>query len=401
MLWNEDELRYLKECAEKADNAADAAREFIKKYPRGFHSARIKIGELKYNNPKNIKAIKGVTFEEKSQILKLKSEILGLKSDLKEAIKLAHTDQKLVEIIQEIKGKKFNKIPSWIHKKRKASLHGIPSIFASDWHFDEMVFKEQVGGLNSYNHEIATQRVNNLFNKSLDIFLNTYAKPSYDGIHLIFNGDMVSGNIHEELRETNCQPILKTVFDLSSLIIQNITNVRKEFKKVFVTWTVGNHGRLDKKPRAKNRVFDNYEWLIGQHVAKHFEDDTEVTFLIPESAECIYELYNKRFLQLHGDVFKGGNGIGGILVPILRGFAKKSQNYSAVGKPIDTMIIGHFHQYIHLNYLVINGSIKGFDEFSQHMGFPFQQPQQAAWINHPEHGMIHRTPIICDYMGEK
>lgn len=396
--WTDEELEYLKKCGNETNSKSDAARKFIETYSRGFNGARVKLSELELNPapPKKTEIKDPVKIEEKTQIARLRDEISSLRSDLKEAYKLAHTDQKLVEIIQEIKGKKFDQTPSWVCKKRKTSIHGIPTLDCSDWHLDEFVFKDQVNGLNAFDHEIGFQRVDHLFYKFLDIYLNTYSKPDYDGLHLMFNGDIVGGNIHEELRETNAQPILKTVYDSVNSISKNIRECKKEFKKIFITWSVGNHGRLDKKPRAKNRVFDNYEWIIGQFVAKQFEDDPDITFLIPDAAEFTFEIYNTRFLQLHGDAFRGGSGIGGILVPILRGFAKKSQTYAAVHKPVDVMLIGHFHQYIHLSNLVINGTLKGVDEYSLLMGFPYEKPQQASWINHPEHGMIHRTPIICN-----
>lgn len=388
--WSEDEILKLKSAVDCSESPMQAAIKLSAQIGRSIESCRHKIRSM------GLEEQQGLTTDEKSQLVKLRNEISSLKSELKDAYKMAHTDEKLVEIIQEIKGRKFNIIPSWTVPKKASVTHGIPTIKCSDWHFDEFVYENQINGMNKFDHQIATDRVNHLFKTAVNIFMNAFAKPSYEGIHICFNGDICNGNIHEELRETNCQPILKTVYDLSNLITQNIKNVRKVFDNVFVTWTVGNHGRIDKKPRSKNRVFDNYEWIVGQFIAKNFADDPNVTFLIPDSSEVTFEIYNKRFLQTHGDVFRGGNGIGGILVPILRGFAKKSQNYSAAHLPIDVMLIGHFHQYIHLSNVVVNGSLKGFDEYSMQMGFPYEKPIQAAWINHPEYGMIHRTPIVCD-----
>jgi len=290
----------------------------------------------------------------------------------------------------------FDKQPDWIHEPKHHETIGIPTLNISDLHYDETVDKNQVNGMNEFDHEIANKRLNFTFQECTDILMNRYTNPRYDGFHLILNGDLFSGNIHEELRETNHQPILKSLVDLRGVLYQNIKNLVDTFGKVFITCEPGNHGRLDKKPRAKNKVFDNYEWLLYQNLAHDFIDDDRVTFLIEDSWECTYEIYNTRYFQTHGDCFRGGSGIGGILVPILRGMAKKQQIYSAIKKTFDVMVIGHFHQLIMMDNLVVNGTVKGMDEWCLQMGFPYQRPQQGMWVNHPEHGMILKTKILCD-----
>jgi len=65
------------------------------------------------------------------------------------------------------------------------------------------------------------------------------------------------------------------------------------------------------------------------------------------------------------------------------------------------MMLGHFHQYIHTNNIIVNGSIKGYDEWVNLMNFSFQRPIQSLWINSPVYNeMVLRTPILCDsYKG--
>ena len=334
--------------------------------------------------------------ETQLEIVRQKQEISLLKSALTNAQKLALSNEKLVSLIHGTSNRKFDKKPKWLTKSSKKTLNGIPLLFISDVHFDEYVDPNQINGVNEYSHDIAVQRIRNTFEKSVDVLTRFIAKPNYDGAIIALGGDMLSGSIHEELVETNEAPILSSILEMTQLLIDGINLFADKFNKVFVPCVVGNHGRLHKKPRHKNRVFDNYEWLIYQYLAKHFLSDSRVTFFIPDGPDAVFNIYDKTFLLTHGDQFKGGSGISGIFSSLQLGLHKKQKKQAAIHSPFDVMMIGHFHQYIHTNSLVVNGSIKGYDEFANTCNFPFEPAQQALWINHPEHGMVFRTPILCE-----
>lgn len=333
---------------------------------------------------------------------KLEKEIVLLKKDLKEIQKKALTSQKLMSVIHEVSGASFKRTPGWLTSNtRKKVMTGIPTLFLSDIHYDEFVDPAQINYVNDYNREIADRRIKHVFKNGITILNNYIAKPNYDGIIIALGGDMLSGNIHDELARTNEAPILRSVIDLTQLLIDGISTYADVFGKVHVPCVVGNHGRLHKKPVAKNRVFDNYEWLIYQYIAKHFRNDKRVTVQIPDAPDAIFKVYDRTFLLTHGDQFRGGSGISGIMTPLHMGLHKKHKKHAAIHNPFDVMILGHFHQYIHTNSMVVNGSIKGYDEWVNLMNFPFEPPQQALWINHPKAGMVMRTPILCDDLDDK
>jgi transposase/predicted phosphodiesterase len=328
--------------------------------------------------------------------IRLKEQVKTLESEIASLQKLALSSERLVNLIHG-SNKQFNKTPSWLNSsKAKKELHGIPCLFLSDIHFDEFVDPAQINGVNQYSRQIARQRIQNVFETSINILTKFIAKPKYDGAVVALGGDLLSGNIHEELVETNEAPILSSVLELTQLLIDGITLYATTFEKVFVPCVVGNHGRLNKKPKCKNRVFDNYEWLIYQNLSRHFDGDDRVTFYIPDGPDAIFNIYNKTFLLTHGDQFKGGSGISGIMSPLHLGLHRKQKKQAAIHQSFDVMILGHFHQYIHTNSMIVNGSVKGYDEFANLCNFAFEPPQQALWINHPTHGMVFRTPVLCD-----
>lgn len=351
------------------------------------------VNYLKENNPEYI-------LKEEKEIKKMKQEAHDLRKLLEHSESKNQTSEELKNLIHELNNTEFDKTPSWVLKPSSKTKMGIPVLQISDVHYDEVVFKDQVNGLNAYNHVIANKRLNHTFYQATNLLLNHFKEPVYDGLVLILNGDLLSGNIHEELRENNDQPIFKSLVSLEEILVKNIKALADNFKKIFVVGQVGNHGRMDKKPRCKNAVYDNYEWLLLHHIAKQFADDDRVTVNVPDSFETIYEIYNRRFLQMHGDAIQYQGGVGGILVPIMRHWNKRQEKWSAVGKPFDVLILGHFHQKIMLDNIIVNSCVKGFDEFSLKMGFKYERPTQNLWIEHPTNGMTFASPVFCDgYQG--
>ncbi len=122
---------------------------------------------------------------------------------------------------------------------------------------------------------------------------------------------MLSGDIHEELVETNETPLMPTLIDLMGVLMWALKTMADEFGQVFVPCVVGNHGRNTRKPRMKNMVYSNFDWLLYSFLAKHFENDKRLTFMIPEGADADYMVLGHRYRLSHGDRLgvKGGDGI--------------------------------------------------------------------------------------------
>lgn len=287
--------------------------------------------------------------------------------------------------------------PNWlVNISKKAPSPGVPTLFASDWHWGEKVDPNQVGGVNEYDLAIAQDRAKALIVNTIDLLERHVVNPNYPGIVFALGGDMVSGDIHEELRSTNEMPIMPTVMDLFSTLIWCISTLREHFGNVFVPCVTGNHGRNTHKIQAKDRSFTSFDWLCYTMLAKHFEDDPRVTFAIPDGPDCLYRVYSHRYLLTHGDQFRGGDGQVGALGPIIRGDLRKRSRNNQIDQAYDTMLIGHWHQLIQLQRLIVNGSLKGYCEYANSNNFGYEVPRQALWLTHPEHGITLSMPVNVD-----
>jgi hypothetical protein len=285
--------------------------------------------------------------------------------------------------------------PKWTQGKASKSTHkGIPSLVLSDCHFDEVVDPAEVDGLNAYNREIAEMRLQRTIENTIKFSRKYVSGLTYDGFVLFVGGDMVTGTIHEELAQTNDAYMPDTVLHWSEQLSVALQMLVDEFGKVHVSGVVGNHGRNSHKPRMKGRVRDNWDWLIYKLVARDFKDNSNVTFQVPDSADCIVPIYNTDFLFTHGDQFRGGGGIAGVLSPVMRGDHRKRKRHMETDRPYDYMVMGHWHSYMNARRIIVNGSLKGYDEYAYMGNFDFEDPQQAFWINTPEHGPILHAPIF-------
>lgn len=291
--------------------------------------------------------------------------------------------------------------PEWTRKAPSKPDKAIATAFLSDLHLDEVVYAAQVQYVNEYSRAIAEKRLRNFFENVLRLSRDYIKGIDYDGLILPLGGDIFSGNIHEELRNTNEATIIESLIHWTPRLAAGIKMLADDFGRVYVPCVVGNHGRNTMKPTAKNRPQDNFDYLLGYMLAREFSGDKRVTVEVSESADLTYSAYQTRYLLTHGDQFRGGGGISGLLSPLMIGDARKRKRQQAVRRPYDYMIMGHWHQLAFVKGMVINGNLKGYDEYSFISNFDFEPPRQAFWLTDARKGMTITAPIHVTDKSER
>lgn len=326
----------------------------------------------------------------------LRDEIRQLKAQIDSAKKATLDDEYVKRKIIGLATSKPD-VPKWMVKPSKSKKNiGVPTLFASDWHWGEIVDPKQIGGVNEFNMTIAQDRARAMIDTTIELCRNHLSTIEYPGIVFALGGDMVSGDIHEELIATNEMEIMPTVVDLWGVLVWCIDRLADEFGNVFIPCVTGNHGRNTHKIRAKGRNYTSFDWLLYQFLAKRFEQDKRVRFLIPEGPDAVYSVFGHRYCLTHGDQFRGGDGMIGALGPIVRGDHKKRSRNAQIDKEYDTLLLGHWHQLIQLQRLIVNGSLKGYDEYANQNNFGYEPPRQAMWITDATHGITFSAPVLVD-----
>lgn len=335
----------------------------------------------------------------------LREQLIKSRKDKDSATKLAkelkdETEELLTEL--SLYRSNYSSRPRWMTSRIKEKNHGTLLTFLSDAHYSEMVNPNEISiqGYNKYDMRIAQLRTQRFFEKTIHLSRNFLAGVKYDGIVLALGGDLVSGEIHQELLETNELSTYETVETVVPWLARGIEMLLEEFGRVHVVSAPGNHGRNTKKPRHKRRSQNNADTHIAKLLARELvsiKKTPGVSFDIPEASDVDFQIYNTRFTMEHGDDLKfNGTSEIGSLGPVKRGTLRTSTQRQVLGRPFDVFLVGHFHQFVpaYTQGFIMNGSLKGYDEYAHRGKFRPEPAQQSLAVVTPEHGITMVAPII-------
>lgn len=317
-----------------------------------------------------------------SELSKLQSEMRGIRRRL--------------DLYEDIESTPVEP-PKWLAPAKASKEHtAIPSMLLTDIHWDEVIKPEQIDFINAYDRRIAGMRVKRAFERAIHVARDYVSGVNYTGFQLSLGGDIFSGIIHEELRETNKATIVEGILSVTPLLISGIRLLAEHFGQVDVDAVVGNHGRNSVKPKAKNRAQDNFDWLVYKLVQRELENDKDITMRVSDAPDAHYQVHGTKYLLTHGDQFRGGSGISSALSPLLIGAHRKTRRQAASKRPYDVMVMGHWHTSIWLPSwgVIVGGSVVGYSEFAYQQNLPPEQPQADMWLNTPERGITVHCPVF-------
>lgn len=311
----------------------------------------------------------------------LQNEIRDLKRKLK---KVSISEEKIYRLIESAAIEDETPyVPKEFQIKTKSKDAALILPF-NDWHYAEVVEEDEVMGQNKYNPDIAEDRAY----KWRDSIMNIQRDVGVDSALLVFNGDNVSGLIHDELRETNALVSGDMVKKGSRVLVNIASSLAQIFDFLKIHGTVGNHGRLTDKVRHKHKIKDNLEYImlyILQTSLEVMHDNIE--FNIPMSSFFVEKFKEMSIMITHGDLTKGGGGFLGLpLYGISRDTAKIGGGLDLMGGDnYDMALLAHFHilaQFCNFSQkpVYINPSIIGTTEFSLNVIKSFSKPEHIALL---------------------
>lgn len=288
-------------------------------------------------------------------------------------------------------------------KARISDAGEIPLLNLFDLQWGEVVDAAKMDGLNSYNAEIAARRLSRYFDKCIDLCSGSHwgssRKPPK--AYLALGGDLVSGNIHDELVKTNDRSPIEAVRDLVSHLFGNIERLQKALDCPIELISIpGNHGRITQKRESKRYVVDSYDTLVAWLLELHFNrPGSGVTVTVPASGDALVNIYGRNVLWTHGDRIgtRGGDGGAGAAAPAARGMRKIIAEYAARGVIVHMIIMGHIHTALELEDGFVSGTMVGPSEYSRDGRFKPRPATQWLLTMHPNIGIAKRWQI---YVGD-
>ena len=261
----------------------------------------------------------------------------------------------------------------------------------SDLHAAEVVEPEAIGGLNAFNWDIMLRRHDQL---SDSIFsFRDHRQYEVEGLHIFGLGDMVTGDIHDELRVTNEVTLVEAVTDLGRDMAAWIERLVPEFPWIKIDCVHGNHGRRSKKPQFK-QSYDNWDWLFYKILESELAKYDSVTLNAPRSATHPVQVFDQTVLLWHGDgVPSNMPGVpwGGVQ----RRTSELLKTNATLGRYIKHFAVGHYHEpnVIANRLILMNGSIKGPDEYSLARFGGGAPAAQVLHTFHPRRGLTDTSYI--------
>lgn len=321
------------------------------------------------------------------------SETRSLRQQVEDLTAEAKEMRSLVEFYGSARAEPI-RIPTWQVRPRKGGHAGIVVAQATDWHLDEVVKPEEIFHLNAYNRDIAHLRMKTWVEKVITLPRDYVSGVRKEGLIVPATGDLFTGDIHAELKESNDAKLLASVLYWMEPVIAALETLEREYPAVAVHAVVGNHGRLSHRPVFKGRVHDNVEWLFWSVIRDRLTDrGSKVTVNVSPSMDLNVPIYGRNHLLTHGDQFKGGSGISGAFAPLSLGSHRKSKRQAKAQMPMETMVIGHLHQLINIPGVIMGGCLKGVDEYAFGLNFEPAEAAQAMWITTPERAQTMWMPI--------
>jgi len=218
-------------------------------------------------------------------------------------------------------------------------------------------------------------------------------------------GDMISGDIHDELARTNIDNCMGQMIRGANLISQAIMLLAPNFEKIHIPCVVGNHGRMTRKPPMKDKYMD-WDYMLYQWVAAFCRNQSNITFDISKSFVSSFKVFDKTVLIMHGDSIVGA-GSGQAILKAVAGMrsvfqyqktAKGDDTY--IPSEFDSVMMGHFHKVdeydIGTGEVHICGTMKGVDEFAMQRLHVATRPKQIVTYWHPDHGCVGKETIYLN-----
>ena len=249
----------------------------------------------------------------------------------------------------------------------------------NDSHYGLSVDPEEVGGVNSYGWTEACRRTA-FFTKEL-VEYKPSVRDQVEKLHLILNGDLISGFIHNFTGRDNDLVAIQMNGALH-ILTHAIARLGENYKQIEVYGISGNHEDMPHRREGGGRVmsqkYDSWANILFFALSTAFKDSPRIKFNFPKTPYAMIDTIGGRIMAVHGDtVFSSQIGNPGNTLNI-KGLSDAINRFNAGemrkgNPPIKMVIIGHTHVEVSFttfdNIKVYNApSLSGIDAYAMNLG---------------------------------
>jgi hypothetical protein len=295
----------------------------------------------------------------------------------------------------------------YIYKKSKIKGSPVTAVMQiSDTHMGAVQVAEEIENFNLFNPDVCRDRQIAYAKKFIDwieLHRTVYNIPEAS---VLVTGDLISGDIHLELQVTNAFPVPVQCVRSAEVLSEQIALISPYFKKVIVHFIVAdNHGRLTKKPQAKEEGYNSYNYIVGNLAKLYLQRFDNVEFNIYPMLEKVIQVSTRQYLISHGHNIKGWMGIpwygverhvGREAMTRMEIIMNELSRMKEIG--FHKYVFGHYHTPFDHPHYSCCGSVSGTDAYDHKAG-RHADPSQSSWLVHPKHGEFNRINFNLKYIA--
>lgn len=304
-----------------------------------------------------LQEIEDQKLELEKEKIRMRDKKRELNSLIRIQARLENLEDYFKEVTENFEGVSLPKTKSNVDDKKEAA------ILISDWHIG-MKFD---GRFNTFNHEVAEQRIAKVKDKTLD----TIRKENISTLHIANLGDMISGGIHVSTRVQAEQDVIQQVIRVSEYLKQFIKTFLDEGIQVEYYNIIGNHGRYQANKSEVAGIEENFEKLILTILDTAFSNYENYNSTGCRDGIIEVEISSQKIILAHGDMDKNTNAA--MRLPQLFGYVP---NY---------IITGHIHHSTSKDFgiteHIVNPSLIGADDYATSGRFGGKPGQKLILFN--------------------
>lgn len=279
--------------------------------------------------------------------------------------------ENLVEILQDklsdMDVSDFVVKDTYYAKNDNPTKHAV--LMLSDWHYGAICDSQW----NYYDTSVAKSRVQEIIDKTKHYIVAL----GITDLVVEINGDMIEGIINIGAKVASEESAVEQIINVSKLLSQSINSLVPYVRSIKVVTTLGNHGRLTPNKKEQFDERENFEMLIVEFLRLTL--DKSVRIIPSNGLDFIkYTIGDKVICLSHGHHDKINSAI---------------ENMARVYKMVpDEIHLGHYHHMSDINqsdiHIVVNGSLKGIDDFGLKATRNTTKPSQNLIIYGEDRMMI-------------
>lgn len=314
-------------------------------------------GVISHSEQEILEEIKEEKLELQKEKFRARDQKRELNAIIRRQARLESLEDYFKEVTENFEGVSLPKTKSNVNDKKEAA------IVISDWHIG-MKFD---GRFNTFNHEVAEQRIAKVKDKTLD----TVRKENIDTLHIANLGDMISGGIHVSTRVQAEEDVIQQVIRASEYLKQFVKTFLDEGIQVEYYNIIGNHGRYQSNKSEVAGIEENFEKLILTILDTAFSNYSNYNSTGCRDGIIEVEIVGQKIILCHGDYDKATNAA--LRLPQLFSYVP---NY---------IISGHIHHSTSKDFGVtehiVNPSLIGADDYATGGRFGGKPGQKLILFN--------------------